>query len=48
MVRLIIKGAPEYILPMCIKYMDLNGLPQQLDEGSRKKILDTEITEKLC
>jgi Ca2+-transporting ATPase len=45
-VKVIIKGAPEYIMPMCIRYMDMNGNSQVLDDYSRNEILNTELIQK--
>ena len=34
-VRIVVKGAPEYVMPMCSRYMDIYGKSPELDSSSR-------------
>lgn len=47
-VRVVVKGAPEYVLPMCTSQMDENGEPESIDESERDRILNTEILDKFA
>lgn len=47
-VRVIVKGAPEYVLPMCTSQMDENGNNEEIDESERDRILNQEIVEKFA
>lgn len=43
--RVVVKGAPEKILPMCTQMLDSHATPQYLGEDMRKIILDKYIID---
>ncbi len=46
--RLVVKGAPEYILPMCTSQVNAEGENEQLIQGENDRILEEEVFEKFA
>jgi len=44
-VRVVVKGAPEYVIQNCTKFLTSDGSVRDLDEDERKSILENEILE---
>lgn len=44
-VRVVVKGAPEYVLPFCTQVLTSNGGAEYLDSNENSRILDHEIIE---
>lgn len=44
-VRVVVKGAPEVVMPFCTKMIDSQGNPITLTKDKRQEILDKEIIE---
>ncbi len=42
-VRVVVKGAPEYVMKYCTKILTQDGETAELDENERQRILDDEI-----
>lgn len=40
--RLVVKGAPEYVIPMCVQQLDSNGMEAGFDG---QDLLDNKIQE---
>lgn len=47
-VKVIVKGAPEFILPMCTKQLGKHGHVEDIDEREQNRILTDEIIGKMC
>jgi magnesium-transporting ATPase (P-type) len=47
-VRVIVKGAPEYVLPMCTKQLGREGDEELLSEEQSESILRNEIIQKMA
>lgn len=47
-IRIVIKGAPEFIVPMCTSQLAENGSEAPIDTNERKRILDQEIIQNYC
>jgi magnesium-transporting ATPase (P-type) len=47
-VRVVIKGAPEYVIPMCSTQLSESGSETQLDANEKKRVLDQEIIGQFC
>lgn len=43
-----VKGAPEYVLPMCSRYMDIYGKAPELDSSARDLVLNDVIIGKMA
>lgn len=39
-VRVYVKGAPEYVLPNCLKHYDESGTLKEMDAGTRSYLMD--------
>jgi P-type Ca2+ transporter type 2B len=48
MVQIVVKGAPEYVLPMCTKQVDARGNPKALPHQSMEHILTNTIANSCC
>ena len=46
--RVILKGAPENVLPMCTSQLTRNGEIEEIDERERERILNDEIINKMA
>jgi magnesium-transporting ATPase (P-type) len=44
-VRVVVKGAPEYVIQHCTKALSTDGEVMELDESERQRILNEEILE---
>ena len=47
-IKVIVKGAPEKLLKMCDRFMDLEGNIKPLDESMKNHIYQSEIVERMC
>lgn len=44
-VRVVVKGAPEYVLRHCTQIMGVDGDVRPIDEDEKQHILDSEIVD---
>lgn len=47
-VRVVVKGAPEYVLKHCTQILGSEGEINQLDEDEKKQLLDHEIIDTMA
>lgn len=45
-VRVVVKGAPEYIMPMCDSFLNREGEEENFKKGENERILEAEIVGK--
>ena len=46
--RVVCKGAPEYVAKFCTKILNAQGEPVDVDSEEMERLVDTEITQNLC
>jgi magnesium-transporting ATPase (P-type) len=47
-VRVVVKGAPEYVMKYCTKILGTDGDTRSLDEDEKTQILETEVIENMA